>query len=66
MYIVWLYVWLQIDGCYDYHILSSDLRLGESKFGSYGRLTIKANVTEDGTGKIQDDSCCDILTYFRT
>ncbi|XP_052791384.1 pregnancy zone protein-like isoform X2 [Mya arenaria] len=39
-----------IDGCYEFHIDADELRLGESRFSSYGRLTLQANVTEDGTG----------------
>ena len=41
----------QIDGCYDFYVNAEDIKLGARMYGSWGRLVISANVTEEQTGE---------------
>ncbi|XP_021351698.1 alpha-2-macroglobulin-like isoform X2 [Mizuhopecten yessoensis] len=41
---------VEIDGCYEFSVNSSDLAMSSNRYSLWGRLSVKANITEIGTG----------------
>lgn len=41
---------VEIDGCYEFSVNSSDLAMSSNRYSLWGRLSVKANITETGTG----------------